>query len=115
MYSKCAKTNEITDKDEKAALKRLGIVFDNERGILATKHIDIGKDKFGRDILKYGKDYSFKKRVNPDFIKSDDRRAELMERLDARESLVENQKSEEVRENKVIEKVIVDEKGVPRD
>lgn len=115
LYSKCAKTNEITDKDEKAALKRLGIVFDNERGILATKHIDIGKDKFGRDILKYGKDYSFKKRVNPDFIKSDDRRAELMERLDARGSLVENQKSEEVRENKVIEKVIVDEKGVPRD
>lgn len=106
LYSKCAKTNEITDKDEKAALKRLGIVFDNERGILATKHIDIGKDKFGRDILKYGKDYSFKKRVNPDFIKSDDRRAELMERLDARESLKENQITKEMGENKSNEKIV---------
>ena len=115
LYNKYAKQNEITDKDEKAALKRLGIVFDNERGILATKHIDIEKDRFGRDILKYGKDYSFKERVKPNYIKSDDKRAELMERLNVRESLAENQKSEEVRENKAIEKVIVDEKGVPRD
>lgn len=106
LYSKCAKPNEITDKDEKAALKRLGIVFDNERGILATKHIDIEKDRFGRDILKYGKDYSFKKRVNPDFIKSDDRRAELMERLDARESLKENQITKEMGENKSNEKIV---------
>ena len=108
LYSKYTgiKIKEITDKDEKEALRILSIVFDNKKGILTKDGIDIGKDKFGRDILKYGKDYSFKKRVNPDFIKSDDRRAELMERLDARESLKENQITKEMGENQKNEKIV---------
>ena len=44
--------------------------------------------------------------MNPDFIKSDDRRAELMERLDARESLKENQITKETEENKTNEKIV---------
>lgn len=64
LYNRCANLKEVTSKEEKLALMRLGIVFDNVKGILANKNIDIEKDMFGRDIIKYGKKYSFSNRIS---------------------------------------------------
>ena len=64
LYNRCANLKEVTSKEEKLALMRLGIVFDNVKGILAKKNIDIEKDMFGRDIIKYGEKYSFSDRIS---------------------------------------------------
>ena len=64
LYNRCANLKEVTSKEEKLALMRLGIVFDNVKGILANKNIDIEKDMFGRDIIKYGEKYSFSDRIS---------------------------------------------------
>lgn len=64
LYNRCSNLKEVTSKEEKLALMRLGIVFDNVKGIFANKNIDIEKDMFGRDIIKYGEKYSFSDRIS---------------------------------------------------
>ena len=75
LYKKSSNLSEIQDKKERLALKRLAIIFDNKHGVLATKNIDIGKDNFGRDVLKYNTKEPFGKRVErtimPEKQKSD--------------------------------------------
>ena len=63
LYKKSADLSQVTDKQERMALKRLSVIFDNKQGILATKNIDIGKDSFGRDVIKFNRPESFGKRV----------------------------------------------------
>lgn len=43
---------DLTSK-EKSAIARLGIVFNSKKGILKTANIDIQKDKYGIDRIKY--------------------------------------------------------------
>lgn len=64
LYRKSANISSITDKKEQIALRRLSAIFDNKQGILSTKNIDIGKDSFGRDVIKYNTKESFGQRVN---------------------------------------------------
>jgi hypothetical protein len=63
LYKKANNLEEVTNKNEKIALKRLSIIFDNKQGILSTKNIDIGQDSFGRDIIKYNTKESFGTRM----------------------------------------------------
>lgn len=63
LYNKSSNLSEIEDKKERLALKRLAIIFDNKQGILSSKNIDIGKDNFGRDVLKYNTKEPFGRRV----------------------------------------------------
>lgn len=72
----------------KIALRRLSAIFDNKQGILTTKNIDIGKDRFGRDIIKYNTKESFGQRVN--------KRIEMdqsIEKANSNDSLGNNQNS----------------------
>lgn len=62
LYLKSENPSELK-KEEKLALKRLSIVFDNKMGILATKNVDIIQDNFGRDVIKYNAKESFGKKV----------------------------------------------------
>lgn len=64
LYRKSANISEIKDKKEQTALRRLSIIFDNKQGIFATRNIDIGKDNFGRDIIKYNTKESLGKRID---------------------------------------------------
>lgn len=63
LYEKSANISEVKDKKEQIALRRLSAIFDNKQGILATKNIDIGKDSFGRDVIKYNTKESFGNRM----------------------------------------------------
>lgn len=65
LYQKSADYNKL-EKDERLALKRLAIIFDNNNGILATKNIDISQDRFGRDIIQYDTSETFGKRLKRD-------------------------------------------------
>lgn len=73
LYMKSCDLNKVEDKKERIALKRLSIIFDNKQGILATKNIDIGKDAFGRNIIKYGTPQSFGKRVQQNLFLNDEK------------------------------------------
>lgn len=64
LYRKSADINSIADKKEQIALRRLSVIFDNKQGILSTKNIDIRKDSFGRDVIKYNTKESFGQRLN---------------------------------------------------
>lgn len=59
---KSANPNELS-KEERVALKRLSIIFDPNAGILSTQNIDIAKDRYGRDIIKYDSKEPFSKKV----------------------------------------------------
>lgn len=122
LYNRCANLKEVTNKDEKLALMRLGVVFDNGKemsanqniaggkGILANKNIDIEKDMFGRDIIKYGKKYSFSNRIAKKKeekeigVKSVDLNDELRKNVRTNEEIaLESSKREEI-EVKSVEK-----------
>lgn len=64
LYRKSADIHSITEKNEQIALRRLSAIFDNKQGILSTKNIDIAKDGFGRDVIKYNTKESFGDRIS---------------------------------------------------
>lgn len=80
LYKKSADLSEIENKDERLALKRLSIIFDNEKGVLTTRNIDIGKDSFGRDIIKYNTKESLGARVKRE-NQIEEKREEFRDRL----------------------------------
>lgn len=104
LYKKSLDIKSIEDKKERMALRRLAIVFDSKAGILSTKNIDIGKDAFGRDVIKYGTKESFAARVNKtipqEVTKSDNIRDRIKEDVDIQEVL---QKHQEQERNEVIQ------------
>lgn len=53
LYAMSNNSNEKLSRKEKSAIGRLGIVFNNKKGILKTTNIDIEKDKDGIDRIKY--------------------------------------------------------------
>lgn len=63
LYEKSANIAGLKDKKEQIALRRLSAIFDNKQGILSTKNIDIGKDNFGRDVIKYNTKETFGNRM----------------------------------------------------
>lgn len=63
LYSKFSNLEQVEDRNERVALRRLAGIFNHERGILTTKNLDIVKDRFGRDILKYNVKESFGMRM----------------------------------------------------
>lgn len=63
LYQKPGNISEVKDKKERIALRRLAIIFDNQQGILATKKIDIAKDRFGRDMIWYDTQESLGERI----------------------------------------------------
>ncbi len=91
LYQEVNNLSEVSDKEKKAALLRIGIIF-GKKGILANKNIDITKDFFGRDIIKYDAKESFTDRID---------------KGDLKESGKEKKKvfSQELRKNVDLEKV----------
>ena len=49
--------------EEKRAIRKFCFVLHSQKGILSTKDIDIGKDRFGRALILYDQDRNFKERV----------------------------------------------------
>lgn len=84
LYRKSANISEIKNKKEQTALRRLSIIFDNKQGIFATRNIDIGKDNFGRDIIKYNTNEPLGKRVERQKV------IEKFEKMNFRDSLSKN-------------------------
>ena len=77
LYKKSGNLDEVENKNEKRALTRLAIVFDNKQGILATK-VDITKDRFGRNQIHYSAKEPFGKRMERSI---EDTKATFFERL----------------------------------
>lgn len=55
--------------EEKQGVRTFCMLFNSKHGILCKKDIDIGKDKFGRDILLYGVDENFATRTDREIDK----------------------------------------------
>ena len=54
---------------EKQGVRRFGLIFNSKHGILTQKNIDIGKDKFGRDVLLYDVEENFAARTDREIDK----------------------------------------------
>lgn len=105
LYEKSADYSKL-EKDERMALKRLAIIFDNNNGILATKNIDISQDRFGRDIIQYDTSETFAKRLKRDkLIRKIEQRNIKQELKVNPEDLKENSEKEEngIRNEQIIE------------
>ena len=55
--------------EEKKAVRTFCMIFNSKHGILTQKNIDIGKDKFGRDILLYDVEENFAARTDREIDK----------------------------------------------
>lgn len=84
LYRKSANISEVKDKKEQTALRRLSVIFDNKQGIFATRNIDVGKDNFGRDVIKYNTNEPLGKRVERQKM------IEKFEKMNFRDSLTKN-------------------------
>lgn len=93
IYRKFSDLTQIQDRDEKTALRRLGVIFDHKRGILATKNIDLANDRFGRPFIKYNVRESFGQRINQAI------RLEELDRSNIRDELRVDTNVEEVVKN----------------
>lgn len=110
LYKKSLSLSQIEDKKERLALKRLSIIFDNKQGVLASKNIDIGKDNFGRDVIKYNTKEPFGKRVEREMQaerQESDFRDRIKENVNTNE-VIKNVLEEQLNQNKETEKEIVD-------
>lgn len=67
MFAKINDLKPYKSQEEKRALRRYFGLFREKKGILGTKEIDIGKDRFGRDVIFYGKNPNFATRINEKF------------------------------------------------
>lgn len=99
LYKKFSDLSKIEDKKERLALKRLSIIFDNKQGVLTTKNIDIGKDNFGRDVIKYNTQESFGKRVGR-MMQAEKQKSDFYDRVK------ENVDVQEIDQNKLEEQII---------
>lgn len=81
LYMKSANLSQVEDKKEKTALRRLSVIFDKKQGILATKNIDIGKDSFGRAVIKYDTKEPFGKRLDGTIRLDESQKSDIKDRL----------------------------------
>ena len=64
MYAKYQGLIPCESVDEKVGIRKFFMVFNSKHGILTKKNIDIGKDRFGRDVLLYDRDENFATRID---------------------------------------------------
>lgn len=69
LYAKYQGLIPCESKEEKKAVRTFCMLFNSRHGILAKKNIDIGKDKYGRDVLLYDREENFGARVDREIDK----------------------------------------------
>ena len=99
LYSKYSDLGQVEDRDERVALRRMAGIFNHERGILTTKNLDIVKDRYGRDILKYNVKESFgmrmQKRLKQGQQETQNLKDRIREEVDIAEALKRSQEQRE--------------------
>lgn len=64
LYAKYQGLIPCESVEEKKAVRTFCMLFNSKHGILTQKNIDIGKDKFGRDVLVYDVEENFAARTD---------------------------------------------------